>query len=126
MDKDKNSWRYKCKRDFLIGIGTLLLNLLLIYYFWQNNLMLTLALISVPLIVILKFADRQETIFYFTGFFLGPIFDLILVPRGVWDYGNPAIYGIPIWLSLSYGLGTLMITKVGKSLSAFFGSKQEK
>lgn len=126
MDKGKGSWEYKYKRDFFIGIGILLLNLLLVYYFWQNNLVLTLALISFSVIVLLKFADRQEIIFYFTGFFLGPIFDLILVPRGVWAYINPAIYGIPLWLSPLYGLGTLMIVKIGKSLSDFFSSKQEK
>jgi len=49
------------------------------------------------------------------GFLLGLIVDIILVPTGVWRYGNPTIFKVPIWIPLSYGLFFIVFIKIGKS-----------
>ena len=105
----------KLKRDFLIGFLIYVLNTLLIYYLWQNNIALTVIFIVISAFVLLKWADKEERIVYFASFVLGPIFDLILIPRGVWAWGNPSLFGIPLWLPLSYGILIVTAVKIGKS-----------
>ena len=82
--------------------------------------MLSIFLLLISAIILMKFSEKEEIVLYFVCFFIGPIFDLVLVPRGLWSYGNPTIYGVPIWLPFSYGLGTVMIVKIGKSIAKIY------
>ena len=110
----------KPQKDILIGFICLALEIVLLYYLWKNNLMLSLILLFISAIILTKFSNKKEKILYFLGFVFLPIFDLTLVPRGVWTYGNPTIYGVPIWLPFSYGLGTVMIVKIGNSIGKLY------
>lgn len=87
------------------------------YYFWQNNLLLTFLLAIISAFLLIGASDRAEKILYLVCFILGPIFDLTLVPRGVWNYANPTIFGVPIWLPFAYGVGTVMIVKIGNAVA---------
>ena len=107
----------KNKKDILLGIMVLSVEISLLYYLWQNNIVLAVLLLVVSAIVLLTFSSRAERIIYFVCFFLGPIFDLILVPRGAWSYGNPSLFGVPIWLPVTYGLGTVMVVKIGNGIA---------
>lgn len=105
----------KLKKDLFIGFLIYSLNILLLYYLWQNNIALTVIFIVISTFVLLKWANKEERIVYFASFVLGPILDLILVPRGVWAWENPSLFGIPLWLPLSYGILTVTAIKIGKS-----------
>lgn len=105
----------KHKKDLLIGFLIYVSNILLMYYLWQNNIALTVIFIVISAFVLLKWADKEEKIVYFASFVLGPILDLILIPRGVWAWGNPSLFGIPLWLPLFYGILTVTAIKIGKS-----------
>ena len=105
------------KKDILIGFAVLILEILLLYYLWKNNIVLTFLLILISVIVLVKFTSKKEKIFYLFGLIFLQIFDLTLVPRGVWGYGNTSFLGIPIWLPFTYGLGTVMVVKIGNAIS---------
>ena len=105
------------KKNILIGFVGLALEIALFYYLWENNIALTIAFLIMSVFVLLLWTNKEEKFLYFTGFILIPLFDLTLVPRGVWSYGNPTIYGVPLWLPFSYGFATVMIIKIGKSIA---------
>ena len=111
-------------KEFLIGVMIFVLELLFFYYFWKNNILLTSAILLLSALTLMKFADKGEIFLYLTGFFLGPVFDIVLVPTGIWTYGNPYILSVPPWLWPSYGLGVIMIFKISKSLATFFKGKK--
>ena len=106
------------KKDLLIGFFIYALNILLVYYLWQNNIALTVIFIGISGFVLLKWAtNKEERTVYFASFVLGPILDLILVPRGVWTWGNPSLFGIPLWLPFFYGVMIVIAIKIGKSIA---------
>ena len=77
-------------------------------------------LLVVSAIALIAFCSREERVLYFVCFVLTPIFDLTLVPRNVWTYGNPTIYGVPIWIPFAYGLGTVMLVKIGRAIAKLY------
>ncbi len=105
------------KKDLLLGFLILAFEILLFYFFWKENIVLTVLLLAISAVILLGFSSREEKVLYFVCFILGPIFDLTLVPRGVWAYGNPFMFGVPLWLPFAYGIGTVMIVKIGKSIA---------
>ena len=105
------------KKDILIGFAVLALEIALFYYFWKNNIVLTFLFLAISAVVLSKFTGKEEKVLYITCFILGPVFDLTLVPRGVWTYGNPTVYGVPLWLPFSYGIVTVMIVKIGRAIA---------
>ena len=107
----------KNKIDIFIGIAVFLLEITFFYFFWKNNIVLTALLLITSAVVLAKFSSKEEKVLYFVCFVLGPIFDLTLVPRNVWSYGNPTLFGVPLWLPFAYGLGTVIIVKIGNSIA---------
>lgn len=107
----------KNKKNILTGFAVLILEIFLLYYLWKNNIVLTFLIILISVVVLVKFTSKEEKIFYLFGFVFLQIFDLALVPRGVWSYGNSSWFGIPIWLPFTYGLGTVMVVKIGRAIS---------
>lgn len=107
-------------KNLLIGLLLFVLNISLFYYFWENNLILIFAFAVVSIFVMLLWADKDERFFYLAGFILGPVYDIMLVPAGVWSYGNPTIFNVPLWLPLIYGISTVAIVKIGKSAMKIF------
>lgn len=114
----------KNRNDIWIGFSIFAAELALFYYFWQNNLILTSSLLAVSAVVLFKWSTKLEIFLYFTGFFLGPVYDITLVPTGIWNYGNHILFGIPPWLPGAYGLGAVMIYKIGASLKNIFANKK--
>ena|SRR3989344_6931119 len=103
-------------KEIITWFFILLLEIFLLYLYWKNNIILTAALIIVSIFILLKMSNKNEIILYFTGFFLGPIYDLVLVSTGIWTYGNPLVLGVPPWLPFAYGIGAVMIIKIGSSV----------
>ena len=107
----------KNKKDILIGLLIFTLAIVLIYYLWQNNVLLTVAFLVVSAFVLLKWTNKEEKLVYLAGFILGTIFELILVSIGIWSYGNPTILGVPLWLPLVYSIGAVIFVKVGRAMA---------
>lgn len=111
------------KKDLFTGLFIFILDITLFYYLWKNNIALTLAFIIISIPVLLFWTNKEEKFLYIAGFILGPIYDITLVPAGIWTYGNPTIFGIPIWLPPAYGISIVAIVKIGKSIQNFFQNR---
>ena len=105
------------KKNIFIGFIVFTIMILFLYFFWKNNLILAVLFLAVSAVILLNFSSKEEKVLYFISFVLCPVFDLILVPRGLWTYANPFVLGVPLWLPLTYGLGTVMIVKIGNSIA---------
>ncbi len=98
-----------------------------IAFFWRNNVITTWLLIFGWLVAILLWHKKEDILFFVAAAVLGLIIELIGVHFGVWAYGNPSWLGIPVWIPLAYGYSSIVISKIGKTISNFgFGQKVEK
>lgn len=111
------------QKDILIALMIFAVELILFYYLWRNNLLLTISLATLSFFVLLKWADKQERIMFIAGFLMGPIYDLVLVPAGVWTYGAPTIFNVPAWLPVAYGLGIVILVKIGKNAAQLYSER---
>jgi hypothetical protein len=107
----------QAKKDIIIGLLLYIFVIVLLYYLWKNNVALSTFLIVISIAVLFKWSNREEKIVYFASFILGPIIDIILVPKGVWTYGSPTMFNIPVWLPFTYGVLTVTAIKIGKSIA---------
>ena len=87
---------------------------------YDPSIKIPISFLIVSAFVLLRWTNREEKFVYFAGFFLGPIIDLILVPTGVWSYGNPTMFRIPMWLPMSYGILIVTAIKIGKATANLF------
>lgn len=114
------------KKDFLIGIFIFIFYIAISYYSWMNNILLTVTLGLVSLLILLKWTNLEEKFIYFTGFFLGPVIDIIIVPTGIWTYENPTLFMVPMWLPFTYGIAGVLLIKLGKSISKIYSEQKNK
>ena len=110
----------KPQKDILIGFFIFVLAIALFYFLWRNNIFLTIAFLFISAFILLSWSNKEEKLIYFTGFVLGPIIDLTIVPTGIWIYGNPTIFRIPLWLPFTYGILTVEAVKIGKAIAKLY------
>jgi hypothetical protein len=47
---------------------------------------------------------------------LGPFAEIISIHFGVWQYANPTLLGIPVWLPLGWGFGIVFMKRVAETI----------
>lgn len=83
---------------------------------YTNNV-LTTSLLIIALIIGIKFWHKKHDIcFLVVGAIVGPVAEIICTRFGVWQYTNPTILGIPIWLPLAWGLVTVLVKRIVETL----------
>jgi len=76
--------------------------IILISLFWKNNILLTV-LLSISLIsILIFFHNKKDLIVIFVSGIGGAVGEAILIYLNVWNYTNPTIFNIPIWLPLAW------------------------
>lgn len=87
-----------------------------IAFLWQDNLVLFVVLL-VESAAILKLWHKKNDMFYFiVGAILGPVGEMICIHLGAWTYSNITALGIPIWLPLAWGVISLLLTRIPRSI----------
>ena len=107
------------KKDIALGLVIYLLDILLFYFLWKNNIVLSLSLLLISGFLLWK-SDSQEKFAYVASFILGPIIDVLLVPTGIWVYGNKTSLQIPLWLPFAYGIFGLLLMKISKAIAKIY------
>ena len=92
---------------FWTGVGSAAL-------FFENNFLLTAIFVILCGIRMALYHKKDDIFFFVSGAFLGPLSEAILVQFGVWQYANPTLFGIPIWLPLAWGLAIMMIKRLAE------------
>ena len=76
--------------------------IILISLFWKNNILLTV-LLSISLIsILIFFHNKKDLIVIFVSGIGGAVGESILISFKIWNYANPTIFSIPIWLPLAW------------------------
>jgi uncharacterized membrane protein YoaT (DUF817 family) len=89
-----------------------IISLVSVALFWKYNLMLTIILIVLAMLMLLINKSKQEIkTFIFCAFF-GTIAESFAIIFGAWNYGNPNLVNIPIWLIVLWGIASVFIIRV--------------
>lgn len=104
--------KYTIRNDLLLEILLFWSGMLTISLLYNSNIFLTLFLIVYWMIGIKFWHKTQDIYIFITGAVIGPIGEIICVHFGAWQYANPTLFGIPVWLPLAWGLTTMVIKRV--------------
>jgi hypothetical protein len=108
-------------RDLLLEVVFFFVLVMLLSFFYSNNLLLT-ALLIAYLGVIWKFFPKKADIYYFLpAAILGPIGEVIAISYGVWQYANPTILGVPLWLPIGWGLSAMIALRIAHTIAGMSG-----
>lgn len=84
--------------------------------FYNNNSTVTILLLIILLIRIKLKPKKDDLIYFSVSFLAGTIGEIILVYFGVWQYLNPTLLGIPLWLPIAWGLTIVMMRRIGEHI----------
>lgn len=81
----------------LFSVGTIAISL-----FYKDNILLTVLLVLGSLFGMKLWYKRHDIYFFIVGAIIGPIGEIIAIYFGAWQYANPTLLGIPLWLPLAW------------------------
>jgi uncharacterized membrane protein YoaT (DUF817 family) len=99
------------KKIIIATIGTVILSILSVFFLWQYNWILFIALLFLSIANLFLTKSLQELKTFIFGSLLGPFFETFAILSGVWAYTNPNLFIIPCWLFLLWGLATLVLIR---------------
>ena len=98
---------------------TLPFTLFIIFFLIQallqpSELLLTLLIILISLIIFLVHRNKKECTLYLTGLVTGLFIEVVLGIFGrQQSWQNASLLGVPFWLPLAWGIGFVLITRLG-------------
>jgi uncharacterized membrane protein YoaT (DUF817 family) len=78
---------------------------------WERNLVLTVVLAVLATLLLAMNKSRQELKTFFLCAFFGALAEAFVISSGTWTYSNPDIIGIPVWLTLLWGIAAVFIVR---------------
>ncbi len=103
------------KRELVFELGIYCFCVVLAGILWHKQILLTSIYLMVSFIMLYKWHNKSDIVFYAAGFILGPAGEIFAVYRGAWQYAEP-FYLIPFWLPFLWGIAALFIKKLSESL----------
>ena len=100
-----------------LALATLLLTSVL----WHYPVALTALLIVAGAAIYALRPSRTSLCVYATGFVFGPLAEGLAIQTGAWEYAEPSVLGIPVWLPFVWGNAALFIQNtadIGKAIFA--------
>ena len=90
-------------KNIIFNLAVMVLNLLSVIYFYKNSV-LTISLVSIIAIVaLIKWKSKLTLVLFVGGAILFGILEMLVVDFGAWQYSNPSVLGVPIWLFIIWG-----------------------
>ena len=84
--------------------------------FWRTPWFLLLAYVGLSTLMLWRWHGRDDVVFYFVPFVLGPLGELVAIYHGAWQYSKPMTL-IPIWLPFAWGCAALYMKKTAEVLA---------
>ena len=101
----------KLAKNFLLDISFLIIEIFFISVLYKDNLLLTTIVLILSFSGIYFWHKKRYIILFLSGALLGPLAEIIAIHFGVWNYTNPTITGIPMWLPPAWGMATVIINR---------------
>ena len=99
-------------KELIFYVLIYLLSVMTVSLLHNNNLLLTIALVSISIIMFLVWRDKRDVFCFIVGFIAGPLGEVIAISFGTWVYTNPTVFGIPLWLPVLWGLAMVSLNRV--------------
>jgi hypothetical protein len=103
------------KKELVFELSICAISVALAGFFWRKPAILTISYVVISMIMLTKWPERSDLIFYFVAFGLGPIGEAFAIYLGAWQYSKP-FYLIPIWLPFLWGISALFVKKISETL----------
>ena len=108
MAKTKQVTTTKLRIGAPIGFA---LSLASVYAFWQQALLLFILLVAISVFTLWVYDFRYIRTYLFVGV-MGPIAEIIAIRSGAWQYTEPALINVSIWLFPLWGMAGLCFIAV--------------
>lgn len=105
----------KIEKELILEFILFSIGIVAISFFYNYNLLLTLFLILTWVVGLIFWHKKHDIFFYIIGAIIGPIGEIIAIYFGAWQYTNPTIFGIPIWLPFAWGLIVMLIKRIAET-----------
>lgn len=79
------------KKELVFELSIYAISVALAGFFWGKPVLLTISYGVISMIMLTKWHERSDLIFYFVAFGLGPIGEAFAIYLGAWQYSNPSI-----------------------------------
>lgn len=80
-------------------------------FLYENNLLLTVALIILWCFGIYFWHKKRDIILFVSGAIFGPLAETVAIHFGAWSYVNPTFIGVLMWLPFAWGIAIVMIVR---------------
>jgi len=98
-------------RDQILAIVSIVVVIILIALFWENNFVLTVFVAAYMALLLVLWHEIEDLRCLFFVVIVGTTSEIISVSSGAWTYNNPTFLGIPIWLPLTWGIAVLCLRR---------------
>ena len=99
------------KRDQILAVVSIVVVVMLIGLFWENNFLLTLLVAAYTAFLLILWHETEDLRCLIFVVVVGTASEIISVSFGAWTYNNPTFLGIPIWLPLTWGIAVLCLRR---------------
>ncbi len=96
------------------------LTLLVAALLWRTPYLALACLLATSTLLLQATRWRYTKVFFFCAV-VGSISEIVAIATGAWQYANPQLLGIPIWLPLVWGSAAVLFIQLSEQLS---GSKR--
>jgi len=103
------------KKELVFELCIYIISIILAGIFWHEPVILAIFYVVISVIMLTKWHEKSDLIFYFVAFGLGPIGEAFAIYLGAWQYSKP-FYLIPIWLPFLWGISALFVKKISETL----------
>lgn len=93
---------------------------------YKNNLLLTFVILAGWLVAVRLWHVKRDIYLFLSAAALGAAAEIIAVRFGAWQYSNPTLLGVPIWLPLLWGIAVVFIKRVADTLVKSLNGKLSK
>ena len=100
--------------NIILDVAIIAIGVALISIFYLNTPLLTGLLVVLIAVGMIAWYEPHDIYFFIIAALVGPIVEATCVHFGVWTYTNPTFFGIPIWLSIVWGMLVVAIKRLAQ------------
>jgi len=104
------------RKEIVFELCIYIISIISVGLLWHEPGILTISYVVISIIMLTKWHEKSDVIFYFVAFGLGPTGEAFAIYLGAWRYSKP-FYLIPIWLPFLWGISGLFVKKISETLS---------
>jgi uncharacterized membrane protein YoaT (DUF817 family) len=106
----------KERKNILFNLLILILDILIMVFFYQKVFLATILLIILSILALIKWKSWVTFSIFVVASIVGPICEIVLISQGTWGYPVQTILNIPLWLFILWGIAGAGLYQVAVEL----------